>query len=412
MMNPKQYGNMESLAKNVEDSISVVSEEISEINQAEVSEQIASLTDRLYRLYEKAGINFPEIEEISVAEPHSQIKQGIPEQKVRFPDELSKEDIVMTCIAGGIAVLVDFLVVKIPKSTNIIRNGTIIHQEGSPMTSLLRNIGFGSDGKTSAWVKSLEKFFKVPFDKSIVPGEKGFTPNSHRLYSLAHDPSPSGLLWAIKDILTGTTSYIDKSGYLKMTSTNSSSVMSKLFCPIIWIGHIISDIFTKAGVPIPGTSLLRTLQIGSFGEKKRTIGQVVEYMYLGGFELRHLATMSIENACIELILRIYHVLTRETLNKFGVPMALIEAKKSMQAHRLSKMRTGAYAIAATGNLAKMSAYCWNPLALNLPVWIELLRSSLFEYQLGETNNLYIEAVKNREQINRNFAALEEQLKSL
>lgn len=413
MKNAKQYRKMESLAMNVEDSIAMVSKEICEFNHDENSEHIASLTDRLSRLYEKAGITPPEIEEPPVVDTHSQPKENIQNQKVSFPDELSKEDIVMTCIAGGIAVLVDYLVVKIPKSTNIIRNGTIIHQEGSPMTSLLRNIGFGSDGKTSAWVKSLEKFFKVPFDKSIVPGEKGFTPNSHRLYSLAHDPSPSGLLWAIKDILMGTTTYIDRSGYLKMTPTHSSSVMSKLFCPIIWIGHIISDIFTKAGVPIPGTSMLRTLQIGSFGEKKRTIGQVVEYMYLGGFDLRHLATMSIENACIEFILRIYHVLTRQQLNQFGVPVALIEAEKSMQAHRLSKMRVGAYAIAATGNLTKMSAYCWNPLALNLPIWIELLRASLSEYQrCSETNNLYIEAVKNREQINRTFASLEEQLKTL
>ena len=225
MKNSKQYRKMESLAMNVEDSIAMVSKEICEFNHDENSEHIASLTDRLSRLYEKAGITPPEIEEPPVVDSYSQPKENIQNQKVSFPDELSKEDIVMTCIAGGIAVLVDYLVVKIPKSTNIIRNGTIIHQEGSPMTSLLRNIGFGSDGKASAWVKSLEKFFKVPFDKSIVPGEKGFTPNSHRLYSLAHDPSPSGLLWAIKDVLMGTTTYIDRSGYLKMTPTHSSSVM-------------------------------------------------------------------------------------------------------------------------------------------------------------------------------------------
>lgn len=409
----KQYGNMESLAMNVEDSINAVSKEISEINQNENSEQIASLTNRLSILYEKVGIAPPEIEDISIADNHLETKQNVQAQKKAFSDELSNVDVVMTCIAGGIAVLVDFLVVKIPKSTKIIRSGNYIHLEGSPMTCLFRNIGFDSNGKTSVWVKSLEKFFKVPFDKSIIPGEKGFTTNSHRLYSLAHDPSPSGLLWAIKDILTGTTSYIDKSGYLKMIPTRSTSVISKLFCPVIWIGHIISDIFTKAGVPIPGTSLLRTLQIGSFGEKKRTVGQVVEYMYLAGFDLRHLATMSIENACIELILKIYQILTKHSLNQFGIPGALIDAEKSMQAHHFSKMRVGAYAIAATGNLAKMSAYYWNPLALNLPIWIELLRTSVIEYKRAYgSDSSHIQAVKNREKINGQFDELESYLDSI
>lgn len=413
MKNLNQYGNMESLAMTVEDSINAVSKEICEINQTENSEQIASLTDRLSILYEKACITPPEIEEISIAENHLETIQNVQDQDKAFPDELSNVDVVMTCIAGGIAVLVDFLVVKIPKSTNIIRKGNYIHRESSPMTSIFRNIGFDSNGKTSAWVRSLEKFFKVPFDKSIIRGEKGFTPNSHRLYSLAHDPSPSGLLWAIKDILTGTTSYIDKSGYLKMIPTRSTSVISKLFCPIIWIGHIISDIFTKAGVPIPGTSLLRTLQIGSFGEKKRTIGQVVEYMYLSGFDFRHLATMSIENACIELVLRIYQVLTRQSLNQFGIPGSLIDAEKSMQAHHLSKMRMGAYAIAATGNLAKMSAYYWNPIALNLPIWIELLRTSIIEYKRTYgSDSLHIQAVKNREEINCRFDELQSYLNSI
>lgn len=411
----RQYDKMESLANKVEDSISTVTDGLQSIDKEEDSIRISLLTDRVSRLYEQVGIRLPDAEETPMikAADASAETSDIHIKAVSFPDELSNADIVMTCLAGGFAVLVDFIVVKIPKSVNIVRGGNSIPQAGSPLTGYLRSIGFDSNGKTSAWVKTLEKYFKVPFDKSIIAGEKGFTPCSHRMYSLAHDPSPSGFLWAIKDMVCGTTSYIDKSGVLKSIPTHHVSNPGKLLCPIIWIGHIISDIFTKAGIPIPGTSLLRTLQFGSFGEKKRTLGMVVEYMYLEGYDLRHLATMTTVNAAIETILRIYHVLTREYSGQFGVPGALIAAQKSMYAHRLSKMRIGAYAIAATGNLAKFGTYQWNPLALNLPVWEELLRSSITEYKRScGTESQYLKAVKNREEINRTFDELEQRLNSI
>ena len=413
-MEPLQFNpKLESSIEIVEDSTTVLNKDIEEVKNNDNTADIEALKKRLAQLYQQAGVKLPIEESIPLEATPVVSEEPMGHEPLTFPDELSKADIVMTCIAGGIAVLVDFLIVKIPKSVDIVRDGSIIHQEGSPMTAILRKIGFDSDGKTSAWVKILEKYFNVPFDKSIIEGEKGFTPRSHRLYSLAHDPSPSGLLWAIKDILTGTTSYIDKAGHLKIVKTTPASLETKLLCPIVWIGHIVSDIFTKAGVPIPGSCLLRTLQIGSFGAKKRTLGQVVEYMYLEGYDLRHLATMSFANAAIELILRIYHALTRELTLPFAVPNALLEAEKSMYAHRLSKMRLGAYAVAATGNVGKMAIYQWNPTALNLPIWVEFLRTSISEFQRAyRTDSPYIEAVKNREKINRTFDELEERLKRL
>ncbi len=56
----------------------------------------------------------------------------------------------------------------------------------------MRSLGFTKEGKTSKWVSFLEKWFQVNYDKSVIKGEKGFTPNTHRLYNLAHDPSPAG----------------------------------------------------------------------------------------------------------------------------------------------------------------------------------------------------------------------------
>lgn len=322
-------------------------------------------------------------------------------------------DLVVACITGGIAVLVDFLVVKIPKTSKIYRDGQPILQEGSPMTSVLRKIGFTSNGKTSKWVSCLEGYFHVNFDTSIIKGEKGFTPRSHRLYSVAHDPSPSGFLFALADAIRGTTTYISKDGLIKFVSTHEISVWKILATPIIWIGHILSDIFTRAGVPIPGSCLLRTLQFGSFGEKGRTIGQVVEYMYIEGYDLRHLATMSVENAVIELIIRLYNILTKPRIAKFARPQALIEADEELQDRRLQGMRLEAYAIAACGNIAKLAVYQWNPNALNLTVWAECLRTAIKEFSRRKgTTQMALDAIEMRQSLEETFAMIEEKLSTI
>ncbi len=327
--------------------------------------------------------------------------------------ESTQHDIVIVCLIGAIAVLVDFLVVKIPKTTNIVRDGESIRQEGSPLTGLMRRIGFDSNGKTSKWVKILEGWFGVNYDTSILSGEKGFTPRSHRIYSLAHDPSPAGFLWALKDAITGTTSYISKDGLLKSIPTKKMGVWKVLAMPIVWIGHIISDIFTKSGVPIPGSCLLRTLQFGSLGQKGRSIGEVIEYMYLEGYDLRHFATMTIENAVIELILRVYHILTKPRIEQLARPQALILVEKEIMDRRLQKMRLQAYAIASCGNIAKLAVYQWNPNALNLPVWTELLRTSMKEYERRHSSTQdVLDAIELRQMINERFDNINAKLNQL
>lgn len=318
-------------------------------------------------------------------------------------DTLSKLDIVVSCISGGLGVLIDFLIVKIPKTSNISINGELQLKEGSPLNSYMRTIGFEKDKKTSKWVEVLEKWFNVNYDKSIIPGEKGFCPNTHRLYNLGHDPSPSGFLWAMKDAICGTMSYIDKNGYLKIIKSKSISPSKLLAMPIIWIGHIISDVFTKAGVPFPGSCFLRTLQIGSIGEKGRTIAQIVDYMYAEGYDIRHLLTMTTVNGVIELIVRLYYILTREKVEVFARPTAYIQSDREMIKMRLDKMRLYAYAVATTGNIAKLASYGWNPLALNAPVWIEFLRLALKELnKKNSCNGLILDSIRQRSDIEQNF----------
>lgn len=397
---------IDSSIQMVEESISNLQKSISDINQVDGA-AIESLESRVRALMGKAGV--PTLQNVALSGEKVEIVHSTNDAK----DPVVDYDTVIACVAGGLAVLVDFIAVKIPKNATIVREGQYISQHGSPITGFLRQIGFTSDGKTSKWVKTLEGFFKVNYDKSVIPGEVGFSPRSHRIYSAAHDPSPSGLLWALKDAVCGTISYIDKNGVLKSVPTYNISAWRIFATPIIWIGHIISDIFTKAGVPIPGYCLLRTLQFGSFGEKARTIGQVVEYMYLEGYDLRHLATMAVENAVIELIIRIYHILTKPIIEQFARPQALIQADRELQDRRLHSMRLKAYAIASCGNVAKLAVYQWNPTALNIAVWAECARTAIKEYSRrhGRTQDA-LDAISQRQLIDEKFDEIEAKINSI
>lgn len=405
----------------MEEASESLSQEMQNLREQTLSEssQLDDLQDRINALSKRFGgpvilRNSDRRPDLKTEETPSVIKDALSDCDVEFRiDNLSDIDIAVSCIAGGIGVLVDFLVVKIPKSTNIIRERKSIHQEGSPLTEWMRKIGFDKDGKTSKWVKALEDFFGVNYDTSVIKGEKGLYPKSHRIYSLAHDTSPSGLLWAIKDMACGTFSYIDQSGKLKIIPAESNSLYKILLSPIIWIGHIISDIFTKAGVPIPGSCLLRTLQVGSFGTQKRTLGRVIEYMYLEGYDLRHLATMSTVNACVELIIRLYHILTKPRIEQFARPTAMIQADKVMLQHKLRKMRLCGYAVAAMGNLAKFAIYQLNPTSLNAPMWLALARASLaeFEYQMSFTKEV-IDVMEYRQELEQNFNRIQQKLSVL
>lgn len=407
----------DSLSK-LESESQLLGDEIQEIrvSQKSTNDDISNLELRVKKLFEECGLEYSnkEVHDSTLTEtPCHASSEGTVLNDDKHLDSLSPIDIIMSCIAGGLGVLVDFLIVRIPKNTTIIRKKERIFQQGSPLTEWIRSIGFDQDGKTSHWIKVLEKYFKVNYDISKIPGEKGFCPKSHRIYNLGHDPSPFGFICALKDLITGSMSYIDKNGVLKIVKTQQPSLFKIFAAPIIWIGHILSDVFTKAGIPIPGACLLRSLRFGSFGEKGRTIAQVVEYMFLEGYDLRHLATMSTVNAVIEVVIRIFHYLTKPTISQFARPAALAEVDKEMLRVRLEKMRLIGYSVATAGNIAKLAVNEWNPLALNLPVWIEFIRAAIKEIERRNSIEFAIlDIVKQRQELDYNFAILEERVKHL
>lgn len=403
---------LEEAGSSLNDFFSEVAQGKDECKREETS--LLELGKRIALICQQADIECPlELEEIYEVEEIKDESNIQPIQPPKRIDDLSSIDIAVVCIAAGLGVLVDFLIVRIPKNANIVRNKKVISQSGSPLTEWMRVIGFTKDSKTAGWVSVLERWFGVNYDTSIIKGENGFCPRTHRLYNLGHDPSPSGLLWALKDMISGTMSFIDKSGCLKIIQTKNVSPFRLLAAPLIWLGHIISDVFTKAGIPIPGSCLLRTLQFGSFGEKKRMLGQVVEYMYLDGYDVRHLMTMSTVNAVIEIIIRLYNYLTKEHIKQFGRPVAIFQADKEMQRLKLEKMRMYGYAVAVAGNTAKLASYSWNPCALNLPVWIEFIRIAIvqMEHSCSTTHDI-LDYIDLRNQLEHNFTDIERKLQDI
>lgn len=415
-----EYLDFDNEANNQQKELGNLSQRVSSVESDldQTGEDIDDLKRRIKRIQKPFGVSeMPKTDSLDANEKKLDELNSLVE--LRFPNdgirtnldkqyELKTSDYVVASIVGGIGVVLDFLVVKIPQSTNVIRNGKRIYQKGSSVTDFFRRFGADKDGKTWKWIELLEKHCKVPYDKSIDPLIKSMCPKVHRFLSLAHDASPLGLLWAIKDITNGTFSYIDGNGLFHVEKiTESSGLFRALTAPIIWLGHIISDIFTKAGIPIPGWCYLNLLQFGSFGDKQRTIAEVARYMYYKGYDLRHLMTMSIEPAVIGLILHIYHFLVNERPKRDDQLLQSEKEYYQLQNNiRYRRMRLIALSVASCGNVAKIVAYEGNPLALNFSVWYEMIKESMLNVAVDlRLTKDYETVIENRHVIDENFEYL-------
>lgn len=380
-------------------------------SQLECSQQLDDLLNGVNKLRERIGMQKLEWEENStVLELDQYIKQVSPNKAIKSTIDakfkMQPIDYMVAAVSGGLATVVDIFLVKIPKDVAIVRNGERVFQEGSSLTGILRRIGIDENGKASKWVTTLEKWFKVPYDKSVDSDIIGLMPKSHRLHSLAHDPSMAGLIWGIKDIVSGTFTCIDKNGCLVVEKVAETDFLKLFTAPILWFGHLLSDVFTRMGLPIPGWSYLQLLQIGSLGEKQRSIAEVARYMYLEGYDLRHFLSMFATNAVIELIVRLYyHLVCKKRPNEFSLEAEkeYVEVKNKIKLHN---MLFASYSVASCGNIAKICAYQGNPTAFNLSLWLGMIRESVTQIEILNRNSKGDEnAVENRHIIDENFEKL-------
>lgn len=294
-------------------------------------------------------------------------------------------DFIMVGFSGVLATLTDYFLVAIPKTFT---TGQYAGQKASILTGWLKKYNIkDSNDWFAQWAKTLEEICKTPYDNQKLI--EGMYPKSHRFQSLGHDPI-LGFIFGILDIMRGTVtgfSYDKLIGVhnfdIKTVTANQN--ISFIEAILKHIGHLISDVATPMGLPAPLMTLFQGINIGSFGEKGRNVGQIARWMYINGYDFRHFLVTGITPAVIEIILRAYIML--KFYSEHG------EAKfPSTDNPKYRSMLLSAHTIASVGNAGKIALMSGNPLAINYAEWMALFTYLIpsVKYWLFDKNRLEIE----------------------
>jgi hypothetical protein len=301
--------------------------------------------------------------------------------------------------SGVLASLTDFLLVKIPTTMSA---GEFAGQEGSPITAWLKQYNTNdSDDWFAQLAKGFSETCKVPYDairyeasggnSENIPGMGGKT---HRSQSIGHDPI-LGFVFGVLDIMQGTItgfSYDKSTQYHTWTHETSASKIDPvglIEAVLRQLGHLISDVATPMGLPAPFMTLIQGINVGSFGEKKRTVGEIARWMYLNGYDLRHFLVSGITPAVIEIILRGYIMLKH--YSEHG------ELKFDLASHpKYRTMLLMAHGIATLGNAGKITLMQGNPLAINYAEWVAFVRYLVpsMKYWIFDQRKLRIDHLEN------------------
>ena len=216
------------------------------------------------------------------------------------------------------------------------------------------------------WVAGLttaaEKWAKVPYD--VVSPKLGLTPNVHRLASLGHDPL-LGLVFGVNDIISGSCTFIDKSGAWRVIDTPShEGTRNPLEALVKVVVHGFSDVFTAQGLPPPFMATFQLVSAKSGFTLKQggdtvSVRDVARYMYANGYDLRHFMTTRISPAIAEVILGAYHGVRACTASPEPGEAGLPDRLKREQMLALT------HGLLASANILKTALYGWNPMAINL-----------------------------------------------
>ena len=283
-------------------------------------------------------------------------------------DRLSREVTLMSRSAGA---LTDYLLVATPKGTFKGKP-----QRGSPLTSWMKEqskklapMAGADDIERNAfqqWIAELttaaEKWAKVPYD--VVSPELGLGPRVHRLASLGHNPL-LGLVFGVGDILSGTCTFIDKSGTWRVIDNpRFEGTRNPLEALVKVVVHGFSDVFTAQGLPAPlmGPFQLVNAKPGftlKEGGDPVSVRDVARYMYANGYDLRHFMTTKISPAIAEVILGAYH----------GVRACAADPKPGEPGFpdrlKQEQMLALTHGLLSSANVLKTALYGWNPLAIDL-----------------------------------------------
>jgi hypothetical protein len=313
-------------------------------------------------------------------------------------------DYLFVFSSGILAALSDLLLVRIPKT---IRLGEYAGQKGSPLTEWIKNYDTRpgrSEGWFADWARHLERTCKTPYDRQTVAGGDeaipipGMTGRSHRFQTFGHDPV-LGFVFGVLDVMRSTITgfsydHLSSKHSLmsevvgsppSMTPPDSDLAIELIEALLKHIGHLISDGATPMGLPSPFMTLFQAFNVGSSGEKERTVAQVARWMYLNGYDLRHFLVSGITPAVIEIVLRAYVMVRHYSEHGEGKFMVA-------QSPKYRSMLLTAHCVASAANAGKVALYQGNPLAINQAEWMAFCRYLLphMKYWVFDRERLKIE----------------------
>ena len=286
---------------------------------------------------------------------------------------LDRYDLLFAAAAGIAATVVDSLMVGIPRDVRW--HGE--WQQGGWLTGWLRDNAIESDN----WLAGLAK---VPFDAMTTDGRPipGMSGRNHRVQAFGHDPL-FGLLFGTLDIMRGTITGASPTAGVFVRQTDFIPVRNPLEALMLEILHLFSDLPTRAGLPVPGWSVLTTIQAGNIDGKR--IDEMAQLMYVRGYDTWHFMSMATVPATVHLVMRAYWGMRRQLDVDYDDQVSLEAGPTGEQTSghpRFDALMLAAHSVAAAGNIGKLIAYGGNPLALNYPQWLAFFRAVFKRLQDG------------------------------
>jgi hypothetical protein len=373
---------------------------------AEIQRSAEEIDELYKRLKNVPGI-MRVLEEDEITNLDSALESLLP-LNFKSKSSITLPDITVAVLAGFVAAVIDIVFVGTPEVVRIYKGGE--NFDGSIFTTLLRKIGANEDkGSILKW---LSEKCKVPYDLSAM--KDTVQPNNHRLRNPGHDPL-IGLLFAVVDILMGTATLIDNKGGVKVVIRDDNyPPEEKLFAVVYYIGHLISDICTSRGLPIPGFFLTQFFTKGKYGPNKESIAKIVENMYKDGYDLRHLLSMTSPVMVKDFIVSIYYYIFYHHNSEIVDSIANREiAKNKYIAHKF-KLIAISDAIACSGNIVKffLSGTAGNITAFNLSEWISLIKNGAISLKYDFRDKTVETAIYNRTTIDDNWKKLSDNCEKL
>ena len=270
---------------------------------------------------------------------------------------LDRYDILAAVAAGVTGALLDYFVTAVPA--------------GSDLTEALRSLSIDSDN----WLSGIAK---VPYDRVAFVDLEGFNPHTHRVQTFGHDPL-LGWVYGTMDILRGSLTGVSRSGTVKTLQIGAPAAESLPAALGLQAMHLISDIATPAGLPLPGWTALLTIDRALPGAD-HTIGELSRWMYVKGYDTWHLPSLAAPLLGIEVVLRGYLAL-RELVDDdyrddLDIDRARAGTDRVADIPRYAVMSLIAQGIAAAGNAGRFAISGANPLTLNYVLWLNFSRSLL------------------------------------